>query len=361
MDPYEHGFGLVIGVDIPIEDNEIVNPTLVVKDCVFQNNKSYSAFSVFGHGYGWWGKHIGDVILNNLIFANNKSQSVEYNTCINFSFGPDPVYINNCLLVGNGTAEWAIGLGGNLIFNNSVFYNYTLQHNKEFMLFHTYCPGHYFYPYPTTVTLNNCAIKGGETSYLDQDPEHNSITFNNCIDIAGYTLPELFTYEDSTDFMSYQLAPDSPLIDAGIVLPNNHFPEKDILGHNRIWGDQIDIGPFEYGSLGNEDETNEEIPPLKDMEIKNYPNPFKPGNGKGNTGTTIAFKIPELAEVTIDIFNIKGQKVSRIKDVTMMKGEHKVRWSGFNENHRKVSSGIYFCTIKVDGKLLGVHKMLVVR
>ena len=360
MDPDEAGYGLVIGVDV-FPDDPIFTPALLVENCVFQNNKSYKPFSIFGHGYSLTGRHIGDVILNNLAFINNNSQSVEYNTNIKFHFGPDPVYINNALVVGNGTAEWAVSLGGNITINNSVFYNHSLWQNQEFRIEKTYRPDHYPFPYPTTVTFNNCAIKGGDTSYYDVDPEHNSVTFNNTIDIADYEMSDLFTYEDSTDFMSYQLAPNSPLIDAGYVMENNYTPTKDLLGHNRIWGDQIDIGPFEYGSVGNEDETEENIPPLKEMEIKNYPNPFKPGNGKGGTGTTIAFKTPKLGRVTIDIFNIKGQKVRKLKDVSMLKGEHKFKWGGFNDNYRKVSSGIYFCTIKVDDKLLGVHKMLVLK
>jgi len=69
-----------------------------------------------------------------------------------------------------------------------------------------------------------------------------------------------------------------------------------------------------------------------DLE-QNYPNPF-------NINTTISFKIVNKGNVTIDVYNITGQKIDTLLNKFMESGNHSCIWeaSGF-------SSGIYFYTI----------------
>ncbi|GAI56848.1 unnamed protein product, partial [marine sediment metagenome] len=68
--------------------------------------------------------------------------------------------------------------------------------------------------------------------------------------------------------------------------------------------------------------------------LQNSPNPF-------NQTTTISFTIPEAANVTIDVFNVAGQKVDTISSEFITAGKHSVTWnaSGF-------SAGVYFYTVK---------------
>ncbi|MCK4655330.1 MAG: T9SS type A sorting domain-containing protein, partial [Candidatus Cloacimonetes bacterium] len=69
---------------------------------------------------------------------------------------------------------------------------------------------------------------------------------------------------------------------------------------------------------------------------QNYPNPFNPE-------TTISFSITQTSPfVTLEIFNIKGQKVKTLVDEKLEAGNHQVVWDGKNENSKSVSSGIYF-------------------
>ena len=67
---------------------------------------------------------------------------------------------------------------------------------------------------------------------------------------------------------------------------------------------------------------------------QNTPNPFNPY-------TTIEFTLPESNHVTIDIYNIAGQKVETLANDFMEVGKHTVTWgaSGF-------SAGLYFCTVR---------------
>lgn len=65
-----------------------------------------------------------------------------------------------------------------------------------------------------------------------------------------------------------------------------------------------------------------------------YPNPF-------NTKCLIGFAIPEESMVTIDVFNILGQKVSTLLQETKQAGEHSVLF-----NAKKISTGVYFYRLK---------------
>ena len=91
-----------------------------------------------------------------------------------------------------------------------------------------------------------------------------------------------------------------------------------------------------------------------DLEIQNYPNPFKPE-------TTILFSLPDDSEVELNIYNIKGQKARIIIAEEMIKGKHSVVWSGDDDRGRKVSSGIYFYQFAVNGKVKKVRMCLLLK
>jgi len=67
---------------------------------------------------------------------------------------------------------------------------------------------------------------------------------------------------------------------------------------------------------------------------QNAPNPFNPT-------TTIGFTLAKAGDVTIDVYNVAGQKVNTLMNDFMEAGSHSVVWdaSGF-------SAGVYFYTIK---------------
>jgi hypothetical protein len=67
---------------------------------------------------------------------------------------------------------------------------------------------------------------------------------------------------------------------------------------------------------------------------QNSPNPFNPS-------TTISFTLAKAGKVTVDIFNVSGQKVNTLVNTTMNAGNHSVTW-----NASKNSAGVYFYTVK---------------
>jgi hypothetical protein len=93
--------------------------------------------------------------------------------------------------------------------------------------------------------------------------------------------------------------------------------------------------------------------PLENRLASNYPNPFNPE-------TEICFELKEASDVTIDVFNIKGQMIRRIAQDQYAGGVHRVVWDGKDTNRRPVSSGVYFYRMKA-GTYTRTRKMILMK
>lgn len=67
-----------------------------------------------------------------------------------------------------------------------------------------------------------------------------------------------------------------------------------------------------------------------------FPNPF-------THETTISFRISGRSPISLEIFNIKGEKVKTLlHDAVNEKGQHNIKWDGTNNNQNAVPGGVYF-------------------
>jgi len=85
----------------------------------------------------------------------------------------------------------------------------------------------------------------------------------------------------------------------------------------------------------------------------NYPNPFNPQ-------TTIRYNLKNSSPVTVEIYNVLGQKVRTLVSESKAAGSHSVAWDGTDDSHRKVSSGIYFYKMKA-GTYSDTKKMVLMK
>ena len=82
---------------------------------------------------------------------------------------------------------------------------------------------------------------------------------------------------------------------------------------------------------------------------QNYPNPF-------NAQTVIRFSLPEDSQVTLEIYNVLGEKVASIYSKQKFNaGNHQVRFNAEN-----LPSGVYFYRMEADD-FKEIRKMLLVR
>ena len=88
--------------------------------------------------------------------------------------------------------------------------------------------------------------------------------------------------------------------------------------------------------------------------LQNYPNPF-------NATTTIRYHLSKSSNVTLEIFNLKGQLVRvLLNNTTQPAGEHQRVWDGKNSAGVKVSSGVYLYRFKT-GEFSQVRKMILLK
>ncbi len=82
---------------------------------------------------------------------------------------------------------------------------------------------------------------------------------------------------------------------------------------------------------------------------QNYPNPFNPV-------TTIDFSLPVTARIDLDVFDITGKLVEKLVSGNKKAGKYFVRFDA-----SKLSSGVYFYRLNVDGRDLRTRKMVLLK
>lgn len=85
----------------------------------------------------------------------------------------------------------------------------------------------------------------------------------------------------------------------------------------------------------------------------NYPNPFNPE-------TTFKYRLAEDCEVSINIYNLLGEKIKRLVSGSKPAGYYTETWKGVSETGQRVSSGIYFIHMQA-GTFSEVRKISLMR
>jgi len=117
--------------------------------------------------------------------------------------------------------------------------------------------------------------------------------------------------------------------------------------------DRLEIDSFMFTNPDTTGVIDESLEVFPNALIANYPNPFNPE-------TTIAFSLAKEGHVTLDIFNVKGQKVSTLLSEVRKSGLHKVVWNGKDNIGHDVASGIYFYRLNV-GNFEETRKMILMK
>ena len=79
-----------------------------------------------------------------------------------------------------------------------------------------------------------------------------------------------------------------------------------------------------------------------------YPNPFNPI-------TMIKYTVPELGQISISIYDIRGREVEKLYNGSQTPGYHMIPW-----NASEYSSGIYFVRM-LTGKYVYNKKLMLVK
>jgi len=129
-----------------------------------------------------------------------------------------------------------------------------------------------------------------------------------------------------------------------------------------IWADGRSSGKTEILGLYAQKLNNETVtsldPVVPGLEafrlLQNHPNPFNPS-------TSIGFQIGDPSKsYTLEIFNMRGQKVKTLASGHLERGSHIAVWDGTDEQGRGVSSGIYHYRLS-DGTQVQSKRMVLMK
>jgi hypothetical protein len=86
---------------------------------------------------------------------------------------------------------------------------------------------------------------------------------------------------------------------------------------------------------------------------QNVPNPFNPS-------TVIGYLLPARGQVTLAVYDAAGRRVSTIIEDVQDAGSHEIEWRGNGDEAGPLSSGVYFCRLTFDRRVL-TRKMILLR
>ncbi|MCF7792630.1 MAG: T9SS type A sorting domain-containing protein [Candidatus Cloacimonetes bacterium] len=129
---------------------------------------------------------------------------------------------------------------------------------------------------------------------------------------------------------------------------------SSIQGHGENLGGTMTYAALKIFFGDNSGSNNNTVVPQIANVSQNYPNPFNPV-------TNIDYSLSQAGDVTIEVFNVKGQKVTTLVDEYKEAGHHEVVWNGKDANNRNVSSGVYFYKMKAGGRYTSTRKMILLK
>jgi hypothetical protein len=106
-------------------------------------------------------------------------------------------------------------------------------------------------------------------------------------------------------------------------------------------------------SLGESPAGSLSVPQSFELQ-QNYPNPFNPT-------TTISFSVPQASTVTLTVYNLVGQEITRLVAGTVEAGLHSVVWDAKDISQNLVPSGVYLYRIQATSLESGKEEFTQVR
>ncbi len=94
-----------------------------------------------------------------------------------------------------------------------------------------------------------------------------------------------------------------------------------------------------FGLVGTDAPRERQNRPVEFQLSQNYPNPFNPA-------TSIRFSLSKRQKITLEIFNLIGERVKLLANEEKAAGEHTVVWDGRDDKGRTLSSGVYFYRLR---------------
>ena len=342
------------GRALKLFNNEETFRQFTVEKCVVKNNlpdddpeAGYGGGIVIG-GYIITPHNFYGVFKNVEVTNNEDNMTDWFGSSVAFGIGNNATVDLINATIGDNTTP----TGGAIVLNwgaeiniiNSILYGDT---PREIFL------GNGNPNYPSTVTIRNSLVQGGEQGIWD----YGGFNYINWEEGNKDDNP----FWIGTGDYPYALSDSSACIDSGTIDTTGlHLPEYDLAGYPRISGGRIDMGAYEWQYPNAVDDLQNQS--TDNVLFQNYPNPF-------SNSTTISLNLNKILaipmiigkEIIIEIYNVKGQLIKQFK---MQKAKGKMntfKWNGKDKKGVLQPPGFYFYSLEVDSKKIKTNKMIMVR
>ncbi|MFO7895610.1 MAG: C25 family cysteine peptidase, partial [Candidatus Cloacimonadales bacterium] len=375
--------GMQISMNIPA-DGEISFQYNVSSE----NNYDYLRFYIDGSEQDSWS---GLQAWSNATFpvsAGEHTFKWEYTKDGSVDSNSDCAWVDNIVFPGGSSiADIAFIQGSVDIQGEADYENVTLRFGS--FITHPNPAGDYYLP----VAPGTHDLEASLPEFLTQIEADLALTAGEIynrdftlVEVASLAVPTELTAEMSDDDIILNW--NAPATREVVVGTNKKTGAKetvtrDLLGYN-IYRDghlaaevsssittysEIDIpgGIYEYfvtalysegeslpsNTATTEQTSADDIIPLSTELQGNYPNPFNPT-------TNISFSLHQASKVSLEIYNIKGQKVKNLVEREFAAGRHSVVWNGKDNNGRSVASGVYFYRMRAES-FSALQKMMLIK
>ena len=193
------------------------------------------------------------------------------------------------------------------------------------------------------IDIYNPIILSDILPYSSSAISPNYVVEENELIFSDLNWNELFVYDVSN--------PEEPVLDSSLRWNLKTVDlivyDNCIITANRIYG-------LSFLEMTNFTNTQDNIIDIMSLNVNNYPNPFNPE-------TTVSFSVTQTSSfVTLEIYNIKGQKVKTLVNEVLPAGVHSTIWNGRDDNGNRVGSGIYFYKLSTKDETI-TKKMLMLK
>ena len=153
---------------------------------------------------------------------------------------------------------------------------------------------------------------------------------------ANKSVADLFAFASSVLGGGNRLGASLSDINSAVDAINRGFDEGRQLVPAPVISSSAPNGDVTESVVGEE---SVELP--KEFSLgANYPNPFNPS-------TMISFSLPEMSNVTLEVYNLLGQKVATLVDGLTDAGVHSVTWNA-GSTQQQLASGMYIYRIQAS-------------
>jgi len=298
----------------------LIESSFQISHCIFHDNQA-------GHGGAIAITTNSNPIIDNCVFYNNEAIHW-YGGAILTYIDCSPTFVNctfadNYALNRGGAVE--LQNGGIATFTNCIFWGNIADNG------------------PSQISISDTDISFLNIYYCDVNEGLDGIT-------QGFHGNYLNNLKSDPKFMGpgeespYALSETSLCINAGFPADWYLIAELDILGNERIFGGNIDMGAYEYiGVLHpiiHGKYTEPRLVSVGDFKFNIYPNPV-------NSNPIIEFELINDGMVNISLLDVHGRIVSEILATELQSGKKQMIW-----NAEKLPPGVYFCWLQIANEIV---------